>query len=981
MRLPRWLTAVRAAVRPRYRFTTGPLDQAIALAGATTALNVSRADALTVPAVQRGRNMLCSIATLPLVQRDAENNVVANPLFLQLDPDVANVVTLAMTIEDLVFDGIAWWKVLARGWDDYPTSVMRVDPANVSLQPPAQAGSPSMLPGGHDPHDAQIWMDGQPVSERDVIRFDSPNPGVLSAGARAIRRALLLDRAAAMYSDDPRPLDYFTPADDADPIEDEDAAAVIAQWRAARKQRATGWLPASLKYNSVDSPSPADLQLVELQKQASLDLANALGVDPEDLGVSTTSRTYSNAVDRRRDRINDVLSPYMLAVTHRLSMGDITKRGNTVAFLLDEYMRANPTERVNVQRAYLEMGVYTVEDIQRQEGIPVTGAPDDPAEAAAMEAARRALVALSAGRARHVLTLDSAGHEFAVDLEKRTIEGMVLPYGEWARTGGTELRFERGALEYDDLSRIKLLRDHDPATAVGYAVKVTETAGGLRARFKVARGSAGDEALLLAEDKVLDGFSVGVDFDAATDAVPDPKRKTAWLVRRADWRETSLTPMPAFDNARVTSVTASATGGVSMHCQTCGQDHAVGVACPTPTTPPSSTPSATAPAADGAVTLSADQFTALLARGAAPLTPAAALAEPEVPTRVSATRRTAATLVREPEPYRFDRRGNLQPGSHEFSADLIAAMRDSDATAYARAMSWVRAQFDVITTDVNELNPTVNRPELWVDQRSFRYPIWDAINKGTLANITPFAFPKFSSAATLVGAHTEGVEPSSGTYVTTSQTVTPTAISGKAKISRETWDQGGNPQIGNLIWQQMLRGWFEALEAAAVAVLDAASPTGIDFSGTPGLANDDLDQALTGAFADLQFVRGGFTMDNLFTQIDLYKALVAATSTDGRRLYPAIGPTNTNGTVASRFGSLDINGVVAYPAWALAATGTVVASSYLFDSGSVHGWASAPQRLTMDQHEVANVYLGIWGYKATAISDINGVREVLYDPA
>ncbi len=65
----------------------------------------------------------------------------------------------------------------------------------------------------------------------------------------------------------------------------------------------------------------------------------------------------------------------------------------------------------------------------------------------------------------------------------------------------------------------------------------------------------------------------------------------------------------------------------------------------------------------------------------------------------------------------------------------------------------------------------------------------------------------------------------------------------------------------------------------------------------------------------------------------------------------------------------------------LAASGTVAASSYLFDRESVHGWASAPQRLTIDQTEVANVYVGLFGYKATAISDINGVREIVYDPA
>jgi hypothetical protein len=295
-------------------------------------------------------------------------------------------------------------------------------------------------------------------------------------------------------------------------------------------------------------------------------------------------------------------------------------------------------------------------------------------------------------------------------------------------------------------------------------------------------------------------------------------------------------------------------------------------------------------------------------------------------------------------------------------------------------MEFVSAQFDVVGSNVDELNPTRQRPDLYVDQRAFRYPVWDAINKGTLPDVTPFTFPKFNSASGLVAAHSEGIEPSSGSFTTTGQTVTPTAISGKAKISRETWDQGGNPQISNLIWRQMLKGWYEALEAAAVAVLDAATPTAIDMSGTPGLADDDLDQALTSAFASLQFVRGGFSMNNLFAQIDLYKALVAATDDNGRRLYPALGPQNATGTVSGRFASLDINGVTALPAWALAATGTVAASSYLFDSDSVHGWASAPQRLDFNI-EVANVYIGIWGYKATAISDINGVREVIYDPA
>jgi hypothetical protein len=40
-------------------------------------------------------------------------------------------------------------------------------------------------------------------------------------------------------------------------------------------------------------------------------------------------------------------------------------------------------------------------------------------------------------------------------------------------------------------------------------------------------------------------------------------------------------------------------------------------------------------------------------------------------------------------------------------------------------------------------------------------------------------------------------------------------VSGKVEITREAFDQGGNPQMSGLIWRQMTRGYYEALEAYA----------------------------------------------------------------------------------------------------------------------------------------------------------------------
>jgi HK97 family phage prohead protease len=974
MGLPRWLawlgrggelTTFSAESVPR------PIDQLFAEMREATG-RVTRDQALSVPAVQKGRNLICAIATLPLRQLDSSNRVVPSALLEQIDLDVPNIVTLAQTLEDLVFESIAWWRITGFEPDGFPMTARRLDPDTVSLDPPA-GRSPAPLPSGGDPRGAVVWVDGKEVPASQVIRFDSPNPAVLTAGGRAIRRALALDKAAKMYADDPRPQDYFTPTDGADPADDDEIEDILDKWKQVRRKRSTGYVPAALKYNAVDSPSPADLQLVQLQQQAALDIANAFGVDPEDLGISTTSRTYANAVDRRRDRINDVLAPYMRAITDRLSMGDVTRKGRRVVFNLDDYLKSNPTERWNVYKTAKELGAVSVDEIREMEGLP-PGAPERTPSPAGVDASRSSSLRFDAPKSHQFTFALEAEHEFAVDAEKRTITGLAVPYGKIGVKYGVKYRFRKDSLQYKETSRVKHFKDH--VTPVGKALDLKDTRSGLVAKLSVGHGPTGDELLQLADDGVYDGLSVGVDFNLDPDAGDVVlARDGVYDVIRADLREISTTAMPAFDDARVTKVAASRDGGNAMPCTSCGQEHAPGVACPTQTPP-----AVQLDANPAGLTLSADQLMALLGNRISVPVQQSTEQEPEQRQVVNPTRLTASTVVTEPAPYRLDGRGNLRMGSHDFSQDLFAFAQQGDSAAHDRAMDFVRKQFDVATTDVNELNPNRQRPDMYVDQKNFRYPVWEAIDKGTLTDITPFTFPKFSSASGLVGAHTEGNEPTSGTLVTTSQTVTPSALSGKAKITRETWDQGGNPQVSNLIWRQILKGWYEGLEAAAVALLDAASPTQIDLSGTPGLADEGLDQAITSAFAALQFVRGGFSMDNMFTQIDLYKALVAATDADGRRLYPALGPANANGTVRSRWAALDINGVTALPAWALAATGSVAASSYLFDSADVHGWASVPQRLDFNI-EVAHVYIGVWGYKATAISDITGVREVVYDPS
>jgi hypothetical protein len=825
-----------------------------------------------------------------------------------------------------------------------------------------------LLPSGADPSGA-VWVDTEVVDGRDMIRFDSPNPPLLVAARRAIRRAALLEMVSEMYSRNPRPLDYFSPGEGADPADDDEIAEILAKWAAARADGSTAYVPHSLEYHSVDVPSPADMQLIGQQARAALDLANAMGIDPEDLGINVTSRTYQNVTDRRIDRINDVTGPYMTAITDRLNMPDVTRRGYTVDYDLTRYLRADPTTAATVSSTLSTLRAITTDEIRARNGLPpltpaqkseLTQKPAPAAPASAPDSQGVPVLSQNSAPVRAHFSLASthfafvdgdAPIEFRANAEKRTVSGMLLPFGPVGHNGSGRWRFAAGSVEWNKsaVSRVKLNREHERAALLGAATEVKASDAGISAVFKVGRSAPGDEALNLAEDGALDGLSAEVD---VLDYTTDPVDSSVFLVTKARLTGAALTATPAFDDARLTSVAASAhEGNTPMKCSTCGLDHAPGTPCATVPAP--------APA-----TFTAEQLAAI---GQAAATALAAEGGPAV---VNPRRTASLSVTRNPLPYAF----NGHRSEHEFSTDVIAALRH-DGEAKARLDGFMRLAFvdDVSTGDVNELNPTRNRPDLYVDERDFANPVWAAINKGTLADITPFTIPQFGSATTVVSDHSEGTEPTAGVFTTTGQTITPTAVSGKFEITREVIDQGGNPQASTIMWRKIVRAYNEALEVKAVAMLDALSPTAIALNGIDA----DLDQDLTANLALLQYVRGGNHFGDFVVASDLFTALISAVDDNGRRLYPVVNPSNASGQSAPNAAYVQTGSLRAVPAWALEAANGGDGSSYLFDSGDVHGWASAPRRFDF-QYEVKSVWLGVMGYVATANTALASVREVTY---
>ena len=132
----------------------------------------------------------------------------------------------------------------------------------------------------------------------------------------------------------------------------------------------------------------------------------------------------------------------------------------------------------------------------------------------------------------------------------RTITGRVLPWGELGRTSQGALAFPKGSINVPaDISRVKLLAGHSPSgVPVGHATSWESREDGLYMSFKVGSSSAAAEALTAAAEHVIDAFSI--------EAYGIERRGTQ--VEKSILSAVALVPLPAFANARVDTVNASA---------------------------------------------------------------------------------------------------------------------------------------------------------------------------------------------------------------------------------------------------------------------------------------------------------------------------------------------------------------------------------------------------------------------------------------
>lgn len=324
---------------------------------------------------------------------------------------------------------------------------------------------------------------------------------------------------------------------------------------------------------------------------------------------------------------------------------------------------------------------------------------------------------------------------YASDTATRELSGLIVPFGAVGQTSAGAVQFEAGALDIPETG-VKLLLEHDLTRPLGKLVpgSMEVTPVGIKARFKVAETTSGNDVLVEAATGLRDGFSVGVSVNDYTYV------ENVMHVKSSSLLEVSVVTNPAFTEARITDVAASENAATET---------------PENTEKVEEVENITTPAEE-----------------------------------VQATEEVAVEASAPAAPVYAAQR---KPSADELTLAVVKAARGD-----ARSMQTITAALDGATTvTAPGVVPVVNMPDV-ISIINNERPFLNSISRGALpAAGTSFKKPRWSSYPT-VDVHTEGSEIASNPALIENIDVDVKARMGGNKISVELIDRSSPEYLGEL---------------------------------------------------------------------------------------------------------------------------------------------------------------------------------------
>jgi len=331
-------------------------------------VGLDRNTALQVPSVMRCRNLIAGvISSIDLELYKKSTGVeLESPLWLD-QPDIRQPrsVTIAMTVDSLLFYSVAYWRVTSLYADDgRPSGFEWVSNSRVTVTTNQYGDQVDY----YSVNGVRAPMSGI----GSLVTFQSLLPGVLEVGGRTIQSALDIQKAASVAAATPMATTIIknTGAD----LPEAQVQGLLAAWKAARASRSTAYLTSTLEAQNLGF-SPKEMAYAEASQYLATEISRLMNVPSYMISADmNNSMTYQNILDARKEFVAYSLQPFISAIENRLSMDDITAHGNVVRFAIDEtFLRADTGARLDAIEKMLNLGLIDLQQAQSMEQLSPMG--------------------------------------------------------------------------------------------------------------------------------------------------------------------------------------------------------------------------------------------------------------------------------------------------------------------------------------------------------------------------------------------------------------------------------------------------------------------------------------------------------------------------------------------------------------------------------------------------------------------------------
>lgn len=324
----------------------------------STDTTATRAEAMSVPTINRACSIIQTIGSLPMRVRNEATGMRVEPqprVINQPDPRIAGSVFWSWIISDLFFHPVAYAYATDRYADTGRIrSMERIAPERVTIQTNAQSTEITAY-----------MIDGKYIDAANLVVFNGCSEGLLSRAGRTIKAAAALETAALDFALNPNPQMVIKSNGTSLPP---DRVSKLMQALSRRVKKAFVYLNADVSLEPFGY-DPKNLQLNEARNYVALELARATGIPAYFVDAQQSTFTYSNALDKRRDLIDFAFRNYLSIIEQRMSFADFVPAGQVVRFDLDDFLRGSLAERIAAYKTLYEIGAMSIDEIREEEDI------------------------------------------------------------------------------------------------------------------------------------------------------------------------------------------------------------------------------------------------------------------------------------------------------------------------------------------------------------------------------------------------------------------------------------------------------------------------------------------------------------------------------------------------------------------------------------------------------------------------------------